>query len=165
MIKIIQISIAILCLAGFGLTSVLAQEPQQNLPKSDTTMSLDHVPLHVANVETTISFYSKVLNIKEIPSQNPQVRWLSIGDSAAIHVIGDRTTPVTDYDDVHFAIAVRSLDPIMVRLKAEGIVWYGSDDKHPYEVSAVRTDGIHQIYFKDPDGYWIEINDAMRATR
>ena len=22
-----------------------------------------------------------------------------------------------------------------------------------------RPDGIHQIYFQDPDGYWIEVND------
>ena len=25
-----------------------------------------------------------------------------------------------------------------------------------------RVDGVFQIYFKDPDGYWIEINDAKR---
>ena len=24
----------------------------------------------------------------------------------------------------------------------------------------VRVDGVKQIYFKDPDGYWIEVNDA-----
>ena len=24
----------------------------------------------------------------------------------------------------------------------------------------VRQDGIRQIYFQDPDGHWIEINDA-----
>jgi lactoylglutathione lyase len=24
----------------------------------------------------------------------------------------------------------------------------------------VRVDGVKQIYFKDPDGYWIEMNDA-----
>jgi lactoylglutathione lyase len=23
-----------------------------------------------------------------------------------------------------------------------------------------RVDGVKQIYFKDPDGYWVEINDA-----
>ena len=23
-----------------------------------------------------------------------------------------------------------------------------------------RVDGVYQIYFKDPDGFWIEINDA-----
>jgi len=24
----------------------------------------------------------------------------------------------------------------------------------------LRVDGVKQIYFQDPDGYWIEINDA-----
>jgi catechol 2,3-dioxygenase-like lactoylglutathione lyase family enzyme len=24
----------------------------------------------------------------------------------------------------------------------------------------IRPDGVRQIYFQDPDGYWIEINDA-----
>ena len=24
----------------------------------------------------------------------------------------------------------------------------------------LRPDGIQQIYFRDPDGYWIEMNDA-----
>lgn len=23
----------------------------------------------------------------------------------------------------------------------------------------LRSDGEHQIYFQDPDGYWIEVND------
>jgi lactoylglutathione lyase len=26
----------------------------------------------------------------------------------------------------------------------------------------VRPDGITQIYFQDPDGHWVEINDAGR---
>ena len=29
----------------------------------------------------------------------------------------------------------------------------------PFTVTK-RVDGVKQIYFKDPDGYWIEINDA-----
>jgi lactoylglutathione lyase len=23
-----------------------------------------------------------------------------------------------------------------------------------------RVDGVHQVFLKDPDGYWIEVNDA-----
>jgi lactoylglutathione lyase len=25
-----------------------------------------------------------------------------------------------------------------------------------------RRDGVKQVYFQDPDGYWIEVNDATR---
>jgi len=24
----------------------------------------------------------------------------------------------------------------------------------------VRPDGVRQIYFQDPDGYWLEVNDS-----
>jgi len=30
----------------------------------------------------------------------------------------------------------------------------------PYKVH-IRKDGIRQIYFQDPDGYWIEVNDDI----
>jgi lactoylglutathione lyase len=32
--------------------------------------------------------------------------------------------------------------------------WPGESNK-----ITTRPDGVKQIYFKDPDGYWIEIND------
>ena len=25
----------------------------------------------------------------------------------------------------------------------------------------IRPDGVRQIYFQDPDGYWIEVNEDM----
>jgi lactoylglutathione lyase len=44
------------------------------------------------------------------------------------------------------------------KLKANKIEF----ENWPGEKGAVttRVDGVKQIYFKDPDGYWIEINDA-----
>ena len=26
--------------------------------------------------------------------------------------------------------------------------------------ATIRADGVRQVYFQDPDGHWIEINDA-----
>ncbi len=28
----------------------------------------------------------------------------------------------------------------------------------------IRADGIKQIYFQDPDGYWLEVNNGYAAT-
>ena len=151
-------------LVGFVMTPTMAGDAEQNPVVPPLTMTLDHVALHVADVEASVRFYTETLGLKEIPSQFPERRWIRIGKNAAIHIGGGRTTPVAPDDDVHFAIAVASLDPIMARLKARGVVWVGSDDK-PYGVSASRLDGVRQIYFKDPDGYWIEINDALRSHR
>jgi lactoylglutathione lyase len=30
------------------------------------------------------------------------------------------------------------------------------------DVPQVRSDGVKQIFVQDPDGYWIEINDAAK---
>ena len=27
----------------------------------------------------------------------------------------------------------------------------------------VRSDGVRQIFIQDPDGYWIEVNDAPKV--
>lgn len=124
------------------------------------SMTLDHISLHVADVERSLRFYTETLGLSEIKAQYPGRHWLSIGNGTAIHLAGDRKSALADDDDVHFAIAVRDLDPVMARLRAHGVVWVGSDDK-PYGISTTRADGVRQIYFKDPDGYWIEINDAL----
>ena len=44
-------------------------------------------------------------------------------------------------------------------ISAAGIAyenWPGTSD-----TTNVRPDGVTQIYFQDPDGYWIEVNDAV----
>jgi lactoylglutathione lyase len=51
---------------------------------------------------------------------------------------------------------VASLDVFMAHLDALHVKYanFAGDAK----VTA-RPDGIKQIYFQDPDGYWIEVND------
>jgi lactoylglutathione lyase len=146
---------------GFVMTAAWAAGAEGTRVKPTLRMTLDHVALHVADVETSVRFYTEALGLKEIPAQFLGRRWIAIGQNGAIHITGGRKTPVAEDDDVHFAIAMNSLDPLMARLKAHGVIWVGSDDK-PYGVSSSRLDGVHQIYFKDPDGYWVEINDSLR---
>lgn len=35
--------------------------------------------------------------------------------------------------------------------------WEGEDKK-----VTLRSDGIRQIFFQDPSGYWLEVNDDYR---
>ncbi len=54
------------------------------------------------------------------------------------------------------------MDLIIQRLKERGVQWSdfaGSKGT----VGTVRTDGVRQIFFRDPDGYWIEVNDATKT--
>ena len=47
------------------------------------------------------------------------------------------------------------IEPILKKNNIPFESWAG--EKNTY---TNRVDGVKQIYFKDPDGYWIEINDA-----
>ena len=53
---------------------------------------------------------------------------------------------------------VSSVDDFIKVLKQNNVVfedWQGKQNS-----VTLRVDGVKQIYFEDPDGYWIEINDA-----
>ena len=54
--------------------------------------------------------------------------------------------------------SVAALKPFIDNLERLKVTYTNlkGDGKEP----AVRVDGVKQIYLQDPDGYWIEINDA-----
>lgn len=150
-------------IAGVVLSLGLAIAALSPAQAQEAQPTLNHISLHVANVAKSVTFYSDVLGLKELPSQVPNRRWFALGGGAEIHLGGGRTALVPNDEDVHFPLAVRDLNPWMARLKAHGIHWVGAHDT-PFGVSTIRTDGVRQIYFRDPDGYWIEINDELRLT-
>jgi lactoylglutathione lyase len=46
-----------------------------------------------------------------------------------------------------------------IKILKQGKIAFEDWQGKPNSVT-LRVDGVKQIYFKDPDGYWIEINDA-----
>jgi len=60
---------------------------------------------------------------------------------------------------IHFALTTLDIDLFVKRLeelKIDYSDWLGTINK-----DYIRKDGIKQVYFQDPNGYWIEINNAM----
>lgn len=130
--------------------------------KPTPAVTIDHIALNVANLEASVAFYSGVFGFQEIPAAAKGRRWLSLGNGVALHLLGDRTASVADNRSVHVAFTSDNLEPIVQRLKERGIAWSdfaGSQGT----VGTVRTDGVRQIFFRDPDGYWIEVNDALKT--
>ncbi|ATY32507.1 VOC family protein [Sphingomonas psychrotolerans] len=124
---------------------------------------LDHVAIWVADQQKSIDFYHEMFGLGEIPAPFPPggPRWMRLAGGVELHIQPGRTAPVEQPRRVHMAIAVASLDPILALLKARGQGWSDIAGK-PGAINASRTDGIRQIFIQDPDGYWIEVNDALK---
>lgn len=148
----------------FGTAILLSHQVhsyQQQAAGLKTSVAIDHVALNVANLDESVSFYTGVFGFQEIPAAAKGRRWLSLGKGVALHLLGDRTEKVVDNRSVHVAFTSDDLPLIMQRLKERKIEWFdfaGSTGA----MSTGRTDGVRQIFLRDPDGYWIEVNDASR---
>ena len=124
------------------------------------TFLIDHIALSVKDVDQSLHFYKDVLFLEEIKNtaSNSKTRWLSLTDKKQIHLIPRPELDVVTNKAVHFALATPNLDLITKHLKRLNIEY--SDWKGTPSKDYVRDDGIQQIYFQDPDGYWIEINNT-----
>lgn len=120
---------------------------------------INHIAVYVVNLETSTNFYRDVIGLEVIPEPFHDGRhtWFSIGDHAALHIISGAKAKIDHDKDSHLCFSVTSMEPFIAQLEKNKVAyesWLG-------QVNAVttRADGIRQIYFKDPDGYWIEINN------
>ena len=122
-------------------------------------MEFDHIAIHVVDLAKSVAFYEKVMGLTQIPEpfQDNRHIWFKIGLAASLHVVGGATAVSEHSIDVHMAFRAGSLDEFMALLDQEHVSYrsFAGDAK-----VAARPDGIRQIYFQDPDGYWIEVNDA-----
>ena len=79
-----------------------------------------------------------------------------MGDGKELHLISTIKEEVTINKAVHIAFKSGNFDVFIQNLKSRNIIysdWAGTLNK-----ISIRADGIKQIYFQDPDGYWIEVN-------
>jgi len=120
----------------------------------------NHAALCAKNLSKTAAFYSTVLQLQKIhhPFNDTLHVWFKIGDGLALHVI-QGNCPQTVHDiSIHLCFSVPDLNQFMKHLD-ELNVKYG-DWNGKAKVVQTRPDGVHQIYLQDPDGFWIEVNDA-----
>ena len=125
------------------------------------TFTVNHIALSVNDVDESVAFYQKVLQLKEIQNtaSDSKTRWLSFEDGRQLHLIPRPYAEIKTNKAVHFALSTTDFDAVVLHLKTLGIDY--SDWKGTQNKDYVRKDGILQVYFQDPSGYWIEINDAV----
>lgn len=123
-------------------------------------LSFDHYTIKVSDLDKSTSFYSNVLGLNEITNRTKKshIRWFSLGSGAELHIVEGETTEIQTNVGVHLALKLSDFDDFIEHLKSHNIIPHNSKGK-PHKIT-IRTDGVRQVYFPDPDGYWIEVNEA-----
>ena len=125
------------------------------------TFTFNHIALSVLDVNQSVQFYQKVLQLEEIENtaSNSKTRWLAFSDGKQLHLIPRPDSEIKTNKAVHFALAISDLTSFIAHLEKLGIEY--SDWRDTLNKDYVRKDGIKQVYFQDPNGYWIEINNDV----
>lgn len=119
----------------------------------------NHIALSVKDVDESVKFYQELLGLEEIENtaSNSKTRWLSFGEGKQLHLIPRPNAKIKTNKAVHFALSTASFDEFIERLNELKVKY--SDWKDTPNKDYIRKDGIRQVYFQDPNTYWIEVND------
>ncbi|SMC87023.1 VOC family protein [Pedobacter nyackensis] len=149
----------IFILAVLLATLIPFQETMTQTEKKKKTVTLNHIAIYVADLKIATDFYQTVFDLEIIPEPFKDGRhtWFSIGAAGQLHLIQGAKSNVTHEKNDHLCFSVESIADFTAKLKAKQINyenWAGDQN-----TVTNRVDGIKQIYFKDPDGHWLEVND------
>ncbi len=144
-----------LCLLlTFGFSTLVSA--QNNKPR----VSIDHVAIFVADLQKEASFYRDVMQLDTLaePFHDNKHAWFTIGNGIAMHLIQGADQPKEYFKNHHTCFSVPSLTDFTKRLLDLKLAFEDVSGKQ--NTITTRIDGVHQIWLKDPEGYWLEVNDA-----
>lgn len=115
---------------------------------------LNHVAIHVADVDRSVAFYRDILGLSPIPRPAFSFpgAWFRLGADQELHIIGERTQAVVSHNrGNHYALQVDDLNAWERHLIA---------CQARYVPRRRRPDGADQIFVIDPDGHYVELCTA-----
>lgn len=122
-------------------------------------ISLNHIALYVDDLKRSAGFYKNIIGLDSVPEpfKDGLHAWFKIGNNLTLHLIQGKKEKIGQYRNTHTCYSVTDINSFIGHLTRSGIT-YEDVKGNPHSVTT-RVDGVKQIYFKDPDGYWIEINN------
>ncbi len=131
-------------------TTVLAQKAKAHI---------NHTAVYVVDLKPSAKFYREVIGLDTVaePFHDGKHAWFITGEHTMLHVIAGAKSYKEYYKNQHTCFSVPSIQDFVEKLKKINMHWEDKDGK--MDAITTRVDGIHQLWVKDPDGYWVEIND------
>jgi len=144
---------SVLILIFFSAMSLQAQEQKKSV------VLANHQAIYVTDLKKAAAFYAQIIGLEQVdePFKIGKHAWFKTGPKTTLHIILGAEKPREYFKNNHMCFSVPSLEDFIRKL---------DKNKVPYEdvngkLSAVtnRVDGVKQIWLRDPDNYWIEINN------
>lgn len=118
----------------------------------------DHDTIRVKDLKTSVNFYKNILGLEQIDNGGlgDHIKWFQLDNKVQLHLV-ESDARIEKHKGFHSAFNTSNLSDFMDLLRTNNIPF--ENGKGEKDTFTKRPDGIRQIYFQDPDGYWIEVND------
>ena len=118
----------------------------------------DHDTIRVKDLRTSVNFYKNILGLEQIDNGGlgDHIKWFQLDNKVQLHLV-ESDARIEKHKGFHSAFNTTNLSDFMDLLRTNNIPF--ENGKGEKDTFTNRPDGIRQIYFQDPDGYWIEVND------
>jgi lactoylglutathione lyase len=149
--KKITFSLIFFCFIFMNMELAAAQTKQRPL--------LNHIAVYVNDLKISTDFYNDIIGLEKMeePFKDGRHTWFTLGVQGQLHLISGAKKGMEQIKDRHLCFSVASIEDFMSNLDKNNIKY--TNWKGDSALPTVRPDGVKQIYFQDPDGYWIEINN------
>jgi lactoylglutathione lyase len=141
---------------GFAFTSFMKAQDANSMK-----LTFNHLALSVRDLDKSAAFYKSVLQLPEIENKTKVEgrRWFSIGEGLELHLISMPAEKIVVTKTVHLALTTSTFDALLKMLDSKNVAYsnFAGTDK-----ISLRADRVRQIFFQDPDGYWIEVNSVAQ---
>lgn len=146
----------VIAIVYFTNTKIYAQSNTHNA-------RFNHLAIYVTDLNRSGEFYKNVIGLDTIPEpfHDGKHLWLKVGPVSSLHIIEGADKPKEYFKANHLCFSVNSMDVFIAALNKKEIGFEDFTGSKNNKITT-RPDGVKQIWLQDPDGYWIEINDARQ---
>ncbi len=148
----------------FYKADVLKHKESQYHPgeeiKPKSRAIINHTAIYVVDLKKSGDFYQNIIGLDTVPEpfhDNAHI-WLRTSPISTMHIILGAEKFKEYYKNQHTCFSVSDYDAFIAKLRKANMSF--EDVAGNKNAITTRIDGVHQIWLQDPDGYWLEINDA-----